>query len=587
MEGDVMKNYFTHFGELYRYLENQPKKENFLNHRLPQEYQQFSKEEFLLTVRYLALSFYQHKWRSRQIGIAISSSPYWIMLDYALMISGAISVPLFTNISSKNLYYQILDANIETVFVESQEQENSIHIIEKNIEIIYLSKHVFGCRTFLEYVAEGKKIDEAEPSLFGTLIYQIKPTDIATIVYTSGTSGKPKGVELTHKNLISQIHAIEKKYLFYKESDIAFSFLPLAHIFERTIMNFYLSKELSIYFADDVKNIVLLLDEVKPTVMTVVPRVIEKFFFKMKHKALEGNIGKQLLVYLAFYRATTKDPTKKINVLDKVLDTLVYKKLRQALGGNIRMMISGGASLSDMLYRFYFNIGVPLYQGYGLTEASPVICANTPLENKIGTCGKVFPRTRVMIDKEGELLAQGDGIMKGYHNDKIATHQAIDVDRWLHTGDLASIDEAGFITITGRNKELLKTSTGEYVSSVYIEQKLLNNGWFDHAIVVGDDRPFVVALLFANPDFLGRFATKIKSTPSKTLQSAKFHKMTKKYIAKINKKLNDWEKIRDFRFISEYPTIEAGELTPSMKLAKKRLLERYTYEIDEMYKDHL
>jgi long-chain acyl-CoA synthetase len=581
-----MKSHFTHFGELYRYLENQPEKEDFLHHRMPQGYKTFSKEEFLITVRYLALAFHQHGWEGKQIGIAVSSSPYWLMLDYALMIAGAVSVPLFTNISSKNLHYQILDANIETVFIESKEQENIIHRVGRSVETIYLADHVSGYHTFTEYVAEGRKIDEEEPSIFGTLIYQMKETDLATIVYTSGTSGRPKGVELTHRNLISQIHATAKNYVFYKESDIAFSFLPLAHIFERMVMHFYLSQELSVYFADDVKNVGVLLKEVNPTVMTVVPRLLEKVFFKMKLKAMNGNIIKQGLVRLAFYRATTKDPYAKACWLDKLLDKLVYTKLRAALGTRMRMMISGGAALSDMLYNFYLNIGVPLYQGYGQTESSPVISANTPQANKIGTCGKAFPGVEVKISQEGELLARGPNIMKGYHQDKTATREVVENDGWLHTGDLATIDEEGFITITGRKRELFKTSTGEYVSSVHIEQKLVSNGWFEHALIVGDGKPFVVALLFVEPDFLARVAVKMKSTPLKVLHSEKLEKMTHKFIKKLNLKLNHWEKIRDFRLLENSLTIEEGELTPSMKLAKKQLLERYSSEIVEMYKDH-
>jgi len=582
-----MNSHFTHFGELYRYLENQSEKEDFLHHRMPQGYKTFSKKTFLVTVRYLALAFHQHGWSGKQIAIAISPSPYWLMLDYALMIAGAVSVPMFTNISSKNLHYQILDANIETVFIESKEQENIIHRVGRSVETIYLADHVSGYHTFTEYVEEGRKIDEEEPSIFGTLIYQMKETDIATIVYTSGTSGRPKGVELTHKNLISQIHATAKNYVFYKESDIAFSFLPLAHIFERMVMHFYLSQELSVYFADDVKNVGTLLKEVNPTVMTVVPRLLEKVFFKMKLKAMEGNIIKQGLVRLAFYRATTKDPYAKTCFVDTLLDKLVYTKLRAALGTRMRMMISGGAALSDMLYNFYLNIGVPLYQGYGQTETSPVIAANTPEANKIGTVGKTFPRVRVMLSVEKELLVKGPNIMKGYHNNSEATANTIDTDGWLHTGDLASIDDEGFVSITGRTKELLKTSTGEYVSAVYIEQKLTSNGWFEQALVVGDGKPYVVALLFVEHDFLGRLSTKMRSTPLKVLASKKFQDMTQKYIKKLNKKLNHWEKVREYRVIADELSIEEGHLTPSMKLAKTHVMEVYAGEIEEMYAGHV
>ncbi len=581
-----MNTHFTHFGELYRHLENQPVKDDFLHHRINGGYKMISKEEFLLTVRYLALAFYKKGWKGKQIGIAVSPSPYWLMLDYALMLSGAVSVPLFINISSKNLHYQVLDASIDAVFIENQAQEKIIHTVGNTVEIVYLNQHS-GYHYFDEFLSEGKKIDEKEDSVFGSLIYQINPESVVTIVYTSGTSGLPKGVELTHRNLISQIHGTHKNYHFNREKDIAFSFLPLAHIFERMVMHFYLSRELSIYFADDVKNVGVLLKEVNPTVMTVVPRLLEKVFFKMKLKAMDGNFIKQTLVRLAFYRATTKDPMTKISLIDKVLDTLVYKKLRLALGTRMGMMISGGAALSDVLYRFYLNIGVSLYQGYGLTESSPVICSNTPQYNKIGTCGKTFPGVEVKISAEGELLARGLNIMKGYHNNKRATDEVIDKDGWLHTGDLASIGEEKYISITGRKGELFKTSTGEFVSSVYIEQALLSNGWFEFALIIGNSKPYVVALLFVEHEFLGRFAEEMHNTPLKALESEKFRLMTDAYIKKLNQRLNHWEKIRKYKVISDVLSIENGHLTPSMKLAKKQVIEQYSNEIDEMYKDHV
>jgi long-chain acyl-CoA synthetase len=408
-----------------------------------------------------------------------------------------------------------------------------------------------------------------------------------SIAYTSGTSGRPKGVELTHRNLISQIEGAALIYHFDREADVAFSFLPLAHIFERMVMHFYLSQELSVYFADSVKNVGVLLKEVNPTVMTVVPRLLEKVFFTMKLKAMEGNFIQKALVSLAFYRATTKDPFTKESFLDSILDKLVYKKLRTALGTRMRMLISGGAALSDVLYRFYLNIGIPLYQGYGLTESSPVISSNTPEHNKIGTCGKVFPGVEVKISDEGELMARGDNVMRGYHNNVETTNEVLDSDGWLYTGDLAQIDDEGYIIITGRKKELFKTSTGEYVSSVYIEQELVSNGWFEYALIVGDAKPYVVALLFVDHAFLGRLATQMKSTPRKALESEKFNVMTKEFILKINKKLDHWEKIRYYKIIADDLSIENGQLTPSMKLAKQHLLEQYSAQIDSMYKDHI
>jgi long-chain acyl-CoA synthetase len=581
-----VKRYCTHFGDLYRHLEKSSPKEDFLHHRESGKWKIFSKAYFLRAVRYLTLASYDNGWKGQQIGIAISPSAYWLMLDYALMLSHAVSVPLFTNISSKNLLFEFKDADIHTAFIESEAQETLIHQADEKVDVIYVGEEVSGYGTLEELLDQGKQIDQRNPTLFDTLLEQITPDDLATIVYTSGTSGTPKGVELTHRNLVSQIEATALNYHFEREVDVAFSFLPLAHIFERMVMHFYLSQELRIYFADNIKNVGTLLKEVNPTVMTVVPRVLEKIFSKMKLKAMKGNVMKKGLVSLVFHRAARKDPFAKDSFLEILLDKLVYNKLRAVFGTRMRMMISGGAALSDQLYRFYLNIGIPLYQGYGLTESSPVICSNTPENNKIGTCGKAFPGVEVEISDEGELLARGDNVMRGYHNNAEATNEVIDSDGWLHTGDLAQIDDEGYITITGRKKELLKTSTGEYVSSMYIENALINSGWFEHVLIVGDDKPYVVALLFVDHEFLGRFATEMNETPQNALESEAFQTMTKEFVDDLNTKLNHWERVRDFTIIADELTIESGALTPSMKLAKKQVMSKYSKEIDSMYKGH-
>jgi len=580
-----VKEYFTHFGELYLYLESLPPKEDFLHYRKNSKYHNISKKTFLRNIIYLTLAFHKKGWKDKQIGLVISPSPYWLMIDYALMFSGAVSVPLFTNISSKNLHFQIKDADIHTVFIEDKVQKEMIESVIKNIEMIYVFDKENILPPLNDLIEEGREIDKNDSALFYRLLDQIKPDDMVTIVYTSGTSGTPKGVELTHTNLISQIHATALNYHFDRNKDIAFSLLPLAHIFERMVMNFYLSQELTVYFADDIKNVGLMLKEVNPTVMTVVPRLLEKIYFKMEHKAMEGNVLKKVLVYFAFWRAKSKNPVSASTFIDRTLDRLVYVKLRQSLGSRMRMMISGGAALSDDMYRFYLNIGIPLYQGYGLTESSPVICSNTPQNNKVGTCGKVFPGVEIKIEKE-ELLARGSNIMRGYHHNKEETAKVIDTEGWLHTGDRASVDEEGYIRIFGRRSELFKTSTGEFVSSVYIEQALTSRGWFEHALIVGDSRPFVTALLFIEHEFLGRLAVKMHKTPLKVLDSNAFKIMTKKFIEKLNKRLNHWEKIRAYKVIPDVLSIEEGHLTPSMKLAKKQLMKHYSDEINKMYKDH-
>ncbi len=583
-----MKKDITSFAALYNYIKELPENDTFLNHRESAQWKAYSKTEFLLAVRYLTLAFEAEGWRGKQIALAISPSVYWLMIDYALMLSGAVSVPLFTNISTKNLRFQIDDADLHTVFTQTEDQERIILEADSTITCIDIDTTDPKRKSIDTFIKAGQKIDNESPEKFDEILSRILPDDLVTIVYTSGTSGLPKGVELTHYNLISQIIDTTIKYKFDAKTDTALSFLPLAHIFERMVMHFYLSTGMSVYFADDVKNVGNLLRDVQPTVMTVVPRLLEKVCFKMHKKAMEGNPAKQLIAMTAFHRAHQKEPYSPKSWLDKLLDTLVYQKLRDSLGGKLRMMISGGAPLSNDLYRFFLNIGIPLYQGYGLTESSPVICANAPGENKVGTCGTHFTHTEVKIAKDGELLAKGPGIMKGYHNNLEATGEVIDSDGWLHTGDLATMDDDEYITITGRVKDLAKTSTGEYISLNYIENLLIASGWFDHVLIVGNNRPFVVALLMTDESAVNEFSVKYGfKGKEEAVQSRRFQKKISQLITKIDKKLNHWEKIRDFHLITETLTIENGDLTPSMKLARDHVEKRFQNEIERMYRGHI
>ena len=583
MEKDI-----KHFAALYHHIKSLSENGSFLNHKESDNWKTYSKADFITTVRYLTLAFEAEGWRGKQIAIAIAPSSYWLLIDYALMLSGAVSVPLFTNISSKNLRFQISDADLHTVFTQTDEQEKIILEADSTIRCIDIDTTDPNRKSLNSFINKGKKIDKGSPDKFDDLLSRITPDDLITIVYTSGTSGSPKGVELTHFNLISQLNDTSLKYKLYGKTDKAMSLLPLAHIFERMVMHFYLSEGISVYFADDVRNIGNLLREIHPTIMTVVPRLLEKVCFKMHQKAMSGNPVKKLIAMIAFQNAMHKEAYTPKSLVDKLMDKIVYQKLRDSLGGKLRMMISGGAPLANDLYRFFLNIGIPLYQGYGLTESSPVICANAPGANKVGSCGQHFEHTEVKIDKNNELFARGPGIMKRYHNNPKSTQETIDSEGWLRTGDLATMDDEGYINITGRSKELSKTSTGEYIETHYIEHLLMVSGWFDHVLIVGNNRPFVTALLMTDATTVNEFAKKYSfEDTKKVVESKRFRANMKRLIIKTNKKLNHWEKIREFHLITEILSIENGDLTPSMKLARDHVENRFHDAIENMYKGHI
>lgn len=566
--------------EIVDYIDKEVDNESFLNYLVDGHWISISSNDFVKMVHRLASAFETSGVRQgTSVAIISDSSPFWLIVDYALQSLGAVSVPIFANISSENLNFELKDAEVKYVYIASQEKFDQLepYLSEMNLVLVKDVK------------ASGHNIKEYDTFLSDVLTYtrpDIKPGDLATIIYTSGSTGTPKGVELSHKNLITQIK--DTKHCFdLKPEYKALSFLPLAHIFERMVMSYYLSSGISIFFADDVKNVANLLKELKPEVMTVVPRLLDKIYTKMHENASSAKGVKWLVASAAFYRANNKDPNlKDKSFMDRLFGKLVYSKLSAALGGELKYLITGGAPLSFAVYRFFHNIGIPLYQGYGLTETSPVISVNTPKNNKIGTCGKVYNHVEVKLAADSELLMRGDSLMLGYHKQREKTAEVIDKEGWFHTGDLASIDEEGYVTIVSRKKELFKTSTGKYVSAIAMEQKITANKWIDYAVVIADNRPFVSALIFMDEVLLEDFAKQ------KNLQDLSFenlvthrriHGAVMIIIKKVNEGLNHWEQIQKFHIVSDRVSIESGVLTPSMKVSRQKVEQIYANEIESFY----
>jgi long-chain acyl-CoA synthetase len=566
--------------EVVDHIETKIDNNTYLNYLNGSQWVAISSQEFVHTVRALASSF-EAKGVKQGTSVAIisDSSPFWLMVDYALQCLGAVSVPIFANISSQNLRYQLKDAEIEYVYIASQDKFDQLASFISKMKLVLVK----------EIIAEGDNIVSWESFIGGDISYSkpyINENDLATIIYTSGSTGVPKGVELSHKNLITQIMDTRLSFEMKQEYKVL-SFLPLAHIFERMVMSFYLSTGVSIYFADDVKNVGNLLKEVKPSVMTVVPRLLEKIYTKMHENAAEAKGIKWLIAKAAFYRANQKDPNSNtMCCIDKLFARLVYTKLVDALGGELKYLITGGAPLSMAVYRFFHNVGIPLYQGYGLTETSPVISVNTPEANKVGTCGKPYAHVEVKLAEDSELLTRGECVMLGYHKQQNKSKEMIDADGWLHTGDLAQIDEEGYITLISRKKELFKTSNGKYVSAIAIEQKITANKWIDYAVVIADNRPFVSALIFMDETLLQAFAQRKKLGEidfEEIVHHRRIQGIVMNLIKKVNHRLNHWEKIQKYYIVSDKVSIESGILTPSMKVSRIKAEELYAAEIEDFY----
>ena len=581
-----MKNFST-LSELISFQTSNFNNPRAFNFKENGQLKSFSNQEFFEKTFYFACGLKEIGLEKNQTLANFSyQNPIWLIADLGAILAGAVTVPIFHNIAQENLFYEISDAEVKFVFTDNREFISLVKSKNLDLKIITYGFKAENTISFEDLILLGKKAVEEKKYDFESLQKKSSAQDLATIIYTSGSTGTPKGVELTHQNLVSQIKDTAK-FFPLSSGDIILSFLPLAHIFERMVMMFYISQGVSVYFADDIKNVGNSLREFQPTLMTTVPRVLEKVFTKIKEGVDSGNFVKKTLGQRALQRAFYKDPHSSKDFSDYIYDSLVYKKFRSALGGRMRMMICGGAALSVDLERFYKNIGINLFCGYGLTESSPVLTANCPKANKLGTVGKVFPSVELKISADKELLARGPNIMRGYHSKPQKTIEVFEND-WLKTGDLAEIDQEGFVKIIGRKKELFKNANGKYVSPVPIEQKIMQEiGALVGAIIIAEGRKFTAALLFFDFDLLKKFKTKFNFLGSdiEFLKSEILQKFVQQKINQINQNLNHWEQVQKFYIAIEPISIESGEITPSMKLKRNVLEEKYKKVVEEFYCD--
>lgn len=579
-----MENFNT-ISELVAFQANKFNNPHALNFRENDRLKSFSNHDFHEKIFQFACGL-------KEIGLGKSQTvanfsyqnPIWLIVDLGSILAGAVTVPIFHNIAPENLFYEIEDAAVSYFFTDNPEIAAVINKKNPSLKIITYGFKQENSISFEELILLGQTAISAKKYQFESLLKISQPQDLATIIYTSGSTGRPKGVELTHLNLASQIKATQQ-FFPLTTSDVALSFLPLAHIFERMVMMFYITQGISVYFADDIKNVGNLLREFRPTLMTTVPRLLEKVFIKIRDGIEEGSFLKKCLGRKALERALIKDPQSPKTLSDKVFDFLVYRKFRAGLGGNMKMIICGGSALMEDLQRFYNNIGINLFCGYGLTETSPVIAANRPGFNKIGTVGQRFPDIEIKIADDKELLVRGPNVMNGYHNQSQKTAETI-VDGWLKTGDLAEIDAEKFIKIIGRKKESFKNSNGKYINPIPIEQKLVQElGFLLGALIIAEGHSFTCALLFPEFEVLQKFKKKFAFSGSdeEFLRSEKLQNFAAKKIESINSHLDHWEQIRKFEIITTPISIESDDITPSMKLKRNVLEKKFAKVVEGFY----
>ncbi|MEO7423899.1 MAG: long-chain fatty acid--CoA ligase [Fibrobacteria bacterium] len=525
-----------------------------------------------------------------KVGMVADPSPFWILMDLAILGAGAICVPMFSNISHDNLTFQIEDSGLRFLFLGSDQQYQAMKPFFGKVEKILTLPEGLGdsqCISFATLAQWGAQRHAKNSGEYMRLSEAINEQDTATLIYTSGSTGIPKGVEISHRNLVFQVGAAHKRFPLDPATDSIVTCLPLAHVFERMVTYYYFFTGTSIYFAEEIKKVAETLREINPTVVTMVPRLLEKVHAKMQANVEMAQGFKKILGTKAWARAHSKDPEAPLTLMDKIFDALVYQKLRAALGGKLRIVISGSAPLDPALAAFLLNIGIPIYEGYGLTEASPVISANFPGHRKLGTVGLAFPGVEVRIGDDGEILTRGPHIMKGYYNKPVETAEVIDNQGWLHTGDLGHFDAENFIKITGRKKELFKTANGKYVAPVPIEQAIGSNKLVDMVMVVAEGKPFTSCLIF--PDFENLKAVKAELGQAEAgndafFDSSEARAFVRKTLDEVNAKLNHWEQVQKFVIIKTPITVDSGALTPTMKIRRHVVMEKFRAEIDSMYR---
>jgi len=582
---------FKTVADIFRCISDNYTDAKAFNHIENEQWVSFSSCHFVQLVKHLTLYLHSLNFeKGTRIGIMAPCSVYWTVADFAILLSGGVSVPLFANISNENFDYEIHHADVKILFAGGQEQWQVVEAHRGDFETVITfdrETNPLATLTHLSAIALGAEIEKDSPELFSSLLDSVEENDLATIVFTSGSTGLPKGVELTQKNLSSLLHI--DPFSWNPQTDRYLSVLPLAHIFARALNFILIAWGISVYYLHNVKLLGEVAPHVKPTILVLVPRILEKVQANILAK-INGSCGIQkYLGKWAWNLAMTEGSSFHKDLLHPLADTLVFSRFREAMGGKLRLIISGGAHLNPEVYRFFLEIGFPVYEGYGLTEASTVSC-NRPHRVKIGSVGLPFEGITLSLSSQGELLVKGDLVMKGYHKNPEATREAFTDDGWLRTGDKTTIDADGFVTIIGRLKELYKTSKGEYISPIPIEQLLTRDPLIDMAMVVADRKPFATCLLFLDMDSLKKFQ-KMKNaqalSPDEFSKHPEMLAHIRKLLSSINEHLNHWEELRDFRLIEIHPSIEGGELTPTMKLRRDVIEKKYEELINGMYPQEL
>ncbi|HXY00237.1 MAG TPA: long-chain fatty acid--CoA ligase [Candidatus Limnocylindrales bacterium] len=559
-----------------------------------------SSQEFLRRVAGLAHALVELGVKSGdRVGLFAPNCPEWHTADFAINGSGGVTVPVYFNESPDRMIFILNHCGAEVIFISGIRQLEKFVLMRDQLEYV---RHVIVAGAgdalpseYLRYETLISTTGAAEITSYRVRASQVLPSQLASIIYTSGTTGEPKGVMLTHSNFSSNVTDTCAEFDLKPESDLAVSFLPLAHVYGRMLDYLYIFRGCPVAYVDVVENVAQALLEVHPTVLAAVPRFFEKIYARLMEKGTK-NTGLKRKLFDVSMRTARESASWRIGTGSAglflklkwiVADALVYSKVRAGTGGRLRVVMSGGAPLSKDLADFFWAIGIPIYQGYGLTETSPVLTSNYP-RNRVGSSGQPIANVQIRIADDGEILAKGPCVMQGYYKSPESTREAFTEDGWFKTGDIGFLDKDNYLFITDRKKDLLKTAAGKFVAPQPIENSLKTSPYILNAMVVGDQRKFVVALLVINPVTV---AAKLAEEGLKFSSGAEMAAHPRTYalleseVGRLTLHLAQYETIKRFALLPNDFTFDSGTLTFTLKL-KRRVVERqYRDLIDKLYAD--
>ncbi len=583
------------FDVFYYQQENNPLPDAIAE-KIKGEWVKYSTAEILEQINAVSRGLYKLGIRpGDKIAIVSTNRSEWNFIDLGLLQIGAINVPVYPNISIEDYRFIFSDAEVKLVFVSDKALYNKVKPLQTEInslQNIYTFNEVENAPHWKEILKEEATVPH---DIIEALMREVKPEALATIIYTSGTTGTPKGVMLSHQNIISNIKSA-LQVIPIETYNRTVSALPICHIFERMVTYLFMYKGARIYYAERVESIGENLREVKPHFFTTVPRILEKAYEKIMAKGhtLTG-VKKQLFFWahgLAEQYDTANPGSAFYRMQLALARKLVFKKWKEALGGEVNGIFCGAAALQPRLARIFNGAGITVCEGYGQTESSPVIAVNRmePEDSRFGTVGLPVPGVEVKISADGEILAKGPNVMMGYYKRPDLTAQAIDEDGWLHTGDVGTWVEGRFLKITDRKKELFKTSGGKYIAPQVIENQFKESNYIEQIMIIGENKKTISALIVPSFVNLEAWANEKGINYTNNEELLKLPEVQKHYASirdGFNKKFSDVEKVKKFVLLPDEWSVDTGEMTPTLKLKRKVIMEKYKNVIQEIYHDEL